>query len=90
MKKTTKLLKCSNPECRKRFPVNLEKHTNRKERTCPFCRTTIQIRRSLRNWKPNPQWSEQKEDARDRKRTEKEMKRRPKKPPSFLKRFLGA
>jgi len=77
MKKTTKLLKCSNPQCRKRFPVNLEKHQYRKERTCPFCRTTVQIRKSLRNWNPNPNWAKEKQQRQAQRKQQKLLKKKP-------------
>jgi len=56
------LVKCTNPLCLFRFPVNLKKHLNRRERFCPRCHTKTNVRPKL--WfSPNPKWSQQREEA---------------------------
>jgi len=58
----TTLVKCPNPLCGFRFPVNLKKHLHRRTRFCPRCHTEIPVRRRFK-FLPNPKWNQQKEEA---------------------------
>ena len=51
-------IKCVN--CRKTFPINLNKHKNRDVCYCPFCRTPHKIRGRFGRFLPNLKWPEQK------------------------------
>jgi len=44
-----------------RFPVNLKKHTNRRERYCPRCHAEVIVRKRFR-FLPNPNWQREKEE----------------------------
>jgi len=72
----TTLIKCPNPECGHRFPINLKRHTNRRERFCPRCRTQIIIRRRF-SFKPNPKWLEEKQEQAETRARIKEMAKPP-------------
>jgi hypothetical protein len=61
-----------------RFPVNLKKHLNRRERYCPRCKAPFNLRPKF--WfSPNPDWIAQKEgyrNAQDKKRAQEEAAER--------------
>jgi hypothetical protein len=80
----TVLVKCPNPNCRFRFPVNPEKHQNRRERFCPHCKTPIKVKGRLGKFLPNPNWQKQKEEQADTRRMMKEMRiREGERPPAI-------
>jgi len=57
-----------------RFPVNLKKHTNRRERICPQCRAEVIVRKRF-FFTPNPKWQKQKEEQSEATRQKREQKR---------------
>jgi len=59
------LIKCLNIGCRKRFPINIIKHPNRKIFYCPFCGTEHKNSYFDQNWKPNTDWHKNKHRSRD-------------------------
>lgn len=84
----TILVKCPNAECRHRFPVNLDKHLNRRERYCPRCKTPINVRPKF--WfSPNPDWSEQKQREAGNRRFMKQRARREQPQPAFALPFIN-
>ena len=52
----SELVKCGNPDCGKRFPVNTWKHPDREIIYCPFCKTPHKNRFFSKEWKPNETW----------------------------------
>jgi len=51
------------PSCGFRFPVNPQKHVDRKEKYCPRCHTPVQVRSRL-SFKPNQSWTEMRNEKR--------------------------
>jgi len=61
-----------------RFPVNLKKHLNRRERYCPKCKAAVNVRPKF--WfSPNPDWAAMKQgyaNVATKKRAEEEQAKR--------------
>lgn len=65
------IVKCVNGH---RFPVNLKKHRNRRERFCPRCHVVVQVRKRL-GWLPNLDWRKKKMEAEYDRRLRREMQK---------------
>jgi len=80
------LVTCSN--CYHTFPINPNKHRNRKERYCPRCKTPLEKRGWFdKKWKPNKEWLRKREEeqkVREQVRKAKEPTIRPLPPMSML------
>jgi hypothetical protein len=73
------IVKCSNGH---RFPVNLEKHTDRDYVFCPKCREQVKVRKE-HFFSPNPKWMKEKEEREDARKEMKLKKRKPVPVPMF-------